>query len=542
MRGNVAHTVAFHFDAESGSGLGHYNRCLNLARAFAQREVTIYFYLSLDAAMHLKSRGLLDDLPLETVTEPTTTTGSIIEFCDFANVDILVIDNYKFDRNSEAVLRNKVLLVMIDDHLFDHRANIVLNHRPGLSVEEIRHEDETRTLFLGGARFCMATAKSGEGLRPFATPLKILLHAGGSDLYRPFLGFFKAVLSCAVDSRSISVDVLRANIDIRLPDELSNFVDQENNLVNEVSFGVPLREILYRYDVVVGPAGTTTYETLIAGRVPLSFEINEDGRDSKYAWSRLGHLFHLNFSETQDPSVSGRVISLFFENLNRVANLIQQAPTKLDGLGCERAVNDILKYAQMHISSLNWAVSDFATITNQNPTKGFFESCSSSDALDFLESRNSEKARLASTSPDHIISWIDHITWWVDPRIRRYKLFDEAKTSIQGYFWIKQVSVDDAKYFTSGWFPSENFQRDGGLGLGLRIMKAMRKVVSASNMYGLWVITMRADNRFVIKANKRFGFKSAKLHPDLLETLYPGAKQADLISMAQAMPLEPSAV
>lgn len=529
-------TVAFHFDAKAHSGLGHFNRCLNLANVFQTRGMTVFFYLCAETGEHLVKRRLLDGLSISVVTDDKPSTASIIEFCKSKKIDVLLIDDYQFSVESEIGLREHVFLVAIDDHLFDHHAHIVLNHRPGLIVKKLSHKDRTHTLLLGGSKYCLADAKRGrESSQPTADTSKILLHAGGSDLYAPFLSFFYACLqSCR--SSSICVDVLCATEKAALPLELKEFLNKNKDWCNTISFDVPLREKLGNYDAVVGPAGTTTYETLIAGSIPLSFEIADDGRDSKTAWAQVGHLFHLSFHEAQDPLISNKVISLFLNNFDKATELVEQAVGRLDGLGCERGVDDIVKCYRAHSLHTDYDVSDFVDVSSSDLNRGFLGPCSSSDALDFLESRNSEQSRRSSTDPSHQIHWVDHLAWWLDSRIKRYKVFNELTGSIEGYFWIKQVSLCDAEYFTSGWFPSIGFNSASGLTLGLKIMKAITHEVNRVDSSGLWVITMRPENHFAIQSNRRFNFRPCKLDKELIEQLYPGSQKAGLIAMSKLIP------
>lgn len=540
MRVKNAHqqplTVAFHFDATACTGLGHFNRCLNLAETFQRRGTKVLFYLCADTAGHLKKRKLLDGLSIETVVVGTPSAACIIKFCHSTNIDVLLIDDYQFNLKSEIDLRQHVFLVMIDDHLFDHRSHVILNHRPSLTVEILTHEDETQTCLLGGAKYCLAKATAKVPESGNIVSATVLVHAGGSDLYLPFLNFYKAVLEyCRLNS--ISVDVLLADKKAVLPSELKNYVHENPDTCRTVTFEVPLREELHRYDAVVGPAGTTTYETLIAGGLPLSFELTDDGRDSKSAWAVLGHLFHLSFSEAKDPKPSSDIINLFMNNFDKATELIDQAPCKLDGLGCERGVDDIIRCYEAHSLPSNFDISNSIKHSSKVATE-FFEPCNSSDALDFLASRNNERGRSSSTDPSHRIHWIDHLAWWIDSRIQRYKVFNESTESIEGYFWIKQVILNGETYFTSGWFPSTGFTLESGLSLGLKIMKAMSQEVNRSNTQGIWVITMRPENQFAIQSNRRFGFRPSQLNIDLLEKLYPGSQSSKLLAMSQSMPIK----
>lgn len=56
---------------------------------------------------------------------------------------------------------------------------------------------------------------------------------------------------------------------------------------------------LNEFDIVVGPTGTMTFETIASQVVPFTVPLTDDGRDSVETWPCYGHLMHLNFKESK---------------------------------------------------------------------------------------------------------------------------------------------------------------------------------------------------------------------------------------------------
>ena len=114
--------------------------------------------------------------------------------------------------------------------------------------------------------------------------------------------------------------------------------------------------------------------------------------------------------------------------------------------------------------------------------------------------------REVSAKSDHLISWPEHLRWWLNPNIRKYT-FTVAGKNV-GYFWIKTHSNSKNKFLTSGWFINDNNCNK------LRIAKELTasKVSKVKRYYSdyLWIIIMRNDNKLAIKLNLDCGFKIAR--------------------------------
>ena len=71
-----------------------------------------------------------------------------------------------------------------------------------------------------------------------------------------------------------------------------------------------------KYDIIFGPAGTTTFEIIGSGSLPFSFPLIDDGRDSGVSWLGLGHLMHLQSKEIRDKKILLDSLNLIFRKKN----------------------------------------------------------------------------------------------------------------------------------------------------------------------------------------------------------------------------------
>jgi spore coat polysaccharide biosynthesis predicted glycosyltransferase SpsG len=530
LRASAKLNVGFYFNSSSSVGLGHFNRCFHLALAFRKQNASVYFHLQDSSVSLLKSHSWCDQqLELfSTSSEKLINSSSIVNFCQKKKIEILIVDDYSFLAEWEDTIRDHVFLVVIDDHLHPHSAHLVLNHRPGLKSRCIESPSGNPQILLGGARFCMTDAlKFPE--RQDHSKLKILLHAGGGDIYESFQSFYVSFIEIAIEELGFSIEILKVDKNKPLPDDLLKFINEGQ--AKQISFDRPLRDELASYQIVVGPAGTTTYESIIAGCIPYSFEVLDDGRDSSAGWAIIGHLFHLKYSEIEDPSVN-KVTKMLLSNPAIPRSYLDRAEEKIDGQGCSRAASEIIYYFN-NKKRLTNAFNKRIDLYRYKPGSVNFAECTASDAFEFLDSRNAIGAREVSTKNDHIISRVDHLVWWGNAAIKKYKLYQRLSSDVAAYFWIKKIVLDQKIFYTSGWFPAESFDTGSGLTVGLDVMKTMGQLVADKSDVGLWVISMRPENRFAVKANERFGFTVMNPLIPEIEDLYPGCVEAGLTIMSK---------
>ena len=75
----------------------------------------------------------------------------------------------------------------------------------------------------------------------------------------------------------------------------------------------------------------------------------------------------------------------------------------------------------------------------QNLLKGIIK-CNIEDSQSFLLARNSKVVRQMSTDPNHIISWPEHLKWWLNSDIDKYLFIGELNFP-EAYFWVKKWRI-----------------------------------------------------------------------------------------------------
>ena len=211
---------------------------------------------------------------------------------------------------------------------------------------------------------------------------------------------------------------------------------------------------------------------------------------------------HLNHVEKDNPKLVEECWQLILNKKFSLSAQLSLHSVPIDGKGAKRTVEKIL----MKMTQRDQKPT-FPEKRKKKTTASYFSVRSNfCDIRNFLETRNQASVRKVSTRSDHLISWPEHLNWWLNPNIRKFTFKMEDKNV--GYFWIKKNSNSKGKILTSGWFINENSSNK------LRLAKELTasKVSKVKRYYSdyLWIIVMRNDNKIVKKLNMSYGFKIAR--------------------------------
>ena len=140
------------------------------------------------------------------------------------------------------------------------------------------------------------------------------------------------------------------------------------------------------------------------------------------------------------------------------------------------------------------------------------------DAVAFLVARNSPLARKISTDPNRIITWPEHLYWWLQATTERF-VVDSAEGPI-AYFWHKSKRVGLQDYLIGGWFPA-----DDKPAFAAAVYLLDWQLDYCANIFPehIWLATINKDNRAVLSLNSRYGFIEADLSSrTAIQDLFPG--------------------
>lgn len=237
----------------------------------------------------------------------------------------------------------------------------------------------------------------------------------------------------------------------------------------------------------------------MAHTIPFTVPLKNDGRDSVESWLSLGHMMHMSHTEAQNPRLLDLAWDVLIKNYKNLKEHLIAESEKLDGNGPTRVLEKILELYNNNndiklITPLTKNISDHHTAI-----------CLPYNSRNFLNSRNNLFVRKMSSNPDHIISWPEHVDWWLKPNIYKFSLF--TKGELVAFHWFKSVEDKFGDFIVSGWFPIKKSPEN--LKISNLILRYQLIEVKRVFKDKLWIIIMNQNNKFVYLINKGAGFKDA---------------------------------
>jgi spore coat polysaccharide biosynthesis predicted glycosyltransferase SpsG len=482
-------------DLSPFSGLGHIKRMVSLNNSMEKSKNKCFFFFEKKNLKFIKkyTQGLN-----VVFVEKINSYNFLSKLLSELKISKIILDSYKLDYKLERYFVKKgFFTVAIDDHYKKHAANIVISNR---SENPKNTHVKKNQIWLTGPEYALIDINKK---KKKITTKKILLHAGGASLYKPIKTFVITLLKF-LENKRINLTILCTNnvskkyiINLCRENRIKlklKFIDYINKLSSTFS----------KYEIIFGPAGTTTFEIIGSGSLPFSFPLIDDGRDSGVSWLGLSHLMHLQSKEIKDKKILIDSLNLIFRKKNELLNILNKNSKLIDGKGADRLKKIILQNTKnSNMYKKNSKIRNTKSYSS--------EICSYLDSRNFMESRNSKISRSTSFNPHHIITWPEHLNWWLDKNILKYKI---KKNNITlAYYWVSKKSDNFGTFVQSGWFLERNISIQNDLNSKLKISYATLKfqLDTVKKFYKEmpWIVTMRKKNIFVKFLNKNLGFKNA---------------------------------
>ncbi len=482
-------------DLFPNSGLGHLRRMKYLAAELNKKRGKCHYIFNKKYEKFIKK--FTKDIPTIFFEDKGSDKYKrLVKTISKIGISTIIFDSYVLDlRWEREFIKEGFFVAAIDDHLKKHHANLIITNR---SKNQVPKKNYTKQNWIMGQKYVLVkkNKKIIRKTKKNTSHKKILLHAGGSSLYNLIENFTISTFKAC--------NKFKAKIFVLCTTEKSKKIVKKiakkikfTSQINYVPFTKNLTSTLSQYDIIAGPTGTTTFETILADSLTFSSQLKNDGRDSLESWHSLGNLMHLDYYEKNNLNILHESWKLIFEKYHDLKKILKKNSLNIDGKGPQRVAEKILEYDKK-INTKNKIHTN--KINNKN--KFYSKPCTLEDARGFLNSRNNIFARSGSTKPSHIISWPEHVRWWINKDIAKFAI--KFKEKILAYHWIKLNSDPDGKFLTSGWFLSGNKKKN--IKIAFNVLKF--QIYTAKKKYKnlIWIIIMKKENRFVRALNSKLGF------------------------------------
>ena len=498
----MSETIILRCDYFHGSGVGHIKRTGILASA-------------------LKIRGfkpilLIDDTPLEIPVfldveceklyikefDELKDADLVVQFATLHHANFVIVDSYRITSKwINRIKENNIKVFLIDDMNIHSCADLSVNYTP------INKIDKTILMpnQLRGPKFFITDSKKCQTKEN--SPKKIIAHVGGNGDYSKARNIFSN-LAYISDKESMDVDWICTD-----PSSVRSLKAIVNlNANDKILFWAKDSSTLWsNYQIVVGPASTSLYEAIIQGALPISFAISNTQSTELKDWLSIGHTLHIPNHEKENSIYINLILKLAISQYRYFIDTLKEFSKDLDGEGVSRVVDAINLYVNKSENGLEITESKYYE-------RGVLK-CNIYNAQSFLIARNAKEVREMSTDPNHIITWPEHLRWWINNKIDKYLFLGNSNTP-EAYFWVKRWEINNKKYLTAGWFPSTENTPFTSI---LKILDWQIKYYSNNCAGYIWVATVKNDNKTAIALNLRVGFVVASKETySVLPILFPG--------------------
>ena len=358
--------VAFRVDASLTIGTGHVMRCLALAQRLKQYGVDCFF-LSRDHDGHLHNKvascgfpllslGAADSSPIWANdsgyvrwlgVDPLRDAADTQVRLEGLSVDWLVVDHYGLDAHWEHAVRSTCTRIMAIDDLAnrDHAVDVLLDQNLGKTLAHYEARVPASCKLLLGPDYALLRTEFAlfrtESLsrRRHGQLRKVLVSMGGVDLQNA-TGSVLEALSAWAPSTDLEVTVVMgpsAPWCDKVRQQARTLPFPTEVLVNVQRMG----GLMCETDLVIGAAGSSSWERCFLGVPTLLFVLADNQRDIADALSQTGAAHLLG-----GPDEVGhlcRVLDQLVENPARLRSMSISSAKLIEGHGADRVAHHILE-------------------------------------------------------------------------------------------------------------------------------------------------------------------------------------------------------
>ena len=147
--------IAFRCDLKKNIGLGHVSRMLVLAKEFKKNNYECFFIFNSNQKKLVRSYFTKYKVIYHSSNVDHLGTIKLVKKF---KIQTLVVDSYLLGYNWEKeIVKQKILLISVDDHIRKHASQIVISNRPRNKTGLIRKKNQ---IWLSGIKYALIERKN----------------------------------------------------------------------------------------------------------------------------------------------------------------------------------------------------------------------------------------------------------------------------------------------------------------------------------------------------------------------------------------------
>ena len=331
-------------DGASFLGLGHVMRSLSLAHELRARGWEVRFATKPyenESADRIRASGFAVDL-IDPEAEGEPDLAETLRHAGAMGAELAVTDGYAFDTFFLRGLREAGLRVASIDDIaaFHFPSDLLINQN--IDAVDLPYDTAAYTRKLLGPTYAMLRPEfrrlRAEALaRPMGDPPHVLITFGATDLSRQTE---KVISALRLVARPVRATVL-VGVGCRHAQEIEAAARGAKPEVRVLVNPPGVEGMMAAADIVVGAAGTTTWEVCCLGRPMLVMPVADNQRGIAHRMGEVGAAVNLGWFEEVTPEAIAAELERLLTDTAARQEMADRAAELTDGLGAGRVAEAI---------------------------------------------------------------------------------------------------------------------------------------------------------------------------------------------------------
>lgn len=311
-------------------GMGHVMRCVALAEAMLERNISVQFASRYKFGIDfLKTKNF----KVFKYTEIRDLQNKLSDL----QYDFIIIDDYSVNKEFFEFFRQFTKkLVYIDDlNLFDYSVDIIIN--TAIGAKNINYNFNSNKKYLLSVKYCILRKEFRQTIiKPVNETIhNILITTGGSDRYNMTLELTK-FLTNKLSNQNINYHIIVGPAFNNI--EILNSMEFERNHITLYKSPNNIAEIMSNCDIAVSAGGNTLYELCSCGIPTIAFIYADNQIEFVKNFESTGCICNIGYYNALDYK--------YFDNILYNYDFRKEMSAKqcklLDGYGVYRIIDELI--------------------------------------------------------------------------------------------------------------------------------------------------------------------------------------------------------
>lgn len=339
--------VFFRADSNNIIAGGHIMRCMAIAKAMIDSGEKICFLVADENPVPVLSENGLNYFVLHSDWQDLLTdVEQVITLLKKENNPILLIDTYSISKDYVEKLKPFARVVYLGSKLVPlGNLDLLVNYSTDIDYDFYNRNYSEKTELLLGPAYAPLREEFKNAVKIYNNTIKHILLTTGNTDGNHMVSDVLDLLVPFIEDTEIVIDTIIGRLYDDKESLLKNYNDQHVCFHENVK---SMSSLMRKCDLAISANGTTIYELAAIGLPTITFAMVPEQVRSAETLSELGVVDYCGKSyEDREKclrSIYNRVI-YYLEHGDEMIKLAQKAHNLIDGNGCQKIVNKILKLA-----------------------------------------------------------------------------------------------------------------------------------------------------------------------------------------------------